>query len=75
MIQHLFSLGGGLLGDAIAYLGVRVKNRAVVADLREAAQAADGGCGGKRLEVSVTDFGSKAGGPDLVEADVFIKGL
>src|SRR6185312_7008673 len=43
------------------------------ADLRQASQPADSGCGGKRLEVTVTDFGGQASRPDLVEANIFVE--
>ena len=50
-----------------------VEDAAVVADLGESAQAADGGGGGECLEVAVIDLGGKAGRPDLVEADVLVE--
>ena len=36
VIQHLFTLDGGLLRDAVANLHRRIKNASVVADLSEA---------------------------------------
>ena len=73
VIQDLLSLGSGLLGDAIANLSGRLKNTAVVADLGEAAETADGGCGGESLQVAVVYLRRKAGRPDLVKADVLGK--
>ena len=72
VIQYLFAFDGGLLGDAIANLRGRVKDAAVVADLREAAQAADSGGGGERLQIAVIYLRCKAGRPDLVKADVLV---
>ena len=51
-------------------ISVEAKDAAVVADLREAAQAADRGGGGERLQVAVIDLGRKAGRADLVKTDV-----
>ena len=69
----LLALRGGLLGDPIANFGRRVKDASVIADLGEAPEAADSSGGGKRLKVSVIDFGRKARGPDLIEADVLVE--
>jgi hypothetical protein len=69
MIENLFTLLGGLLGDAVAYLGRWRKDAAVVADLGEAAQSANRCSGCEGFEVTVVDFGSEAGCADLVKAD------
>ena len=61
-----------MLRDAVADFGRRIEDAAVVADLGEAAKAADDGGGGESLEVSVVDLGSESGGPDLIEADVLV---
>ena len=73
VVQHLLTFRSRLRGDAVAYLGGRIKNVAVISDLSESAQAADGGGGSECLKVAVIHFGGEAGGSDLVQTNVFVK--
>ena len=50
-----------------------VEHATVVADLREAAEATDGGGGAERQQVAVIYLGGEAGRADLVEADVLVE--
>ena len=73
MVQDLLAFDSRFLGDAVLNLRGGRENTAVVADLGEAAKAADHGGGGERLKISVADFGGKARSPNLIETDVLVE--
>src|SRR6185437_280585 len=71
--EHLFTLSGRLLRDAVADLGRWCKYGAVITDLCEATETADGGGGAECHQVAVVYLGGKAGRADLVEPDVLVE--
>ncbi len=59
VIQDLFAFRGRLLRDAIANLRRGIEHAAVVADLSQAAKAADGRRRAKSQQVAVIDLGGE----------------
>src|ERR1700679_1710292 len=73
MVEHLLSLSGGLLGDAVPNLSRGRKNAGAVADLGKSAQTSDRRSCGERLQVSVVHLRSKAGRPERIKAHVLVE--
>src|SRR6266568_5612743 len=73
VVQHLFSLRGRLLRDAIANLRRRIKDAAVVADLGQAAKAADGRCRAKGQQIPVIDLRGESCCAQWIETDVLVE--
>lgn len=73
VIQNLLALLSCLFRDPVTYLSRRREDAAVIADLCQAAETADGSSRAERHEIAVVCFGRKSGRTQRVEAYVLIK--
>jgi hypothetical protein len=72
-VQYLLRLQRSLRGDPVADLRIGVQHASVVADLRQSADPAHCGGGGKGTQVMVVDVGRKPGRSERIKPGVLVQ--